>query len=58
MAAGAARFVIVNTGLLADLAPQLLSEGKAILMMPLATASSDARYRMPHPVPQAQRQEL
>jgi hypothetical protein len=58
MASGAARFVIVNTDVLADLAPQLLSEGKIILMMPAATANGDARYRMPHPIRQAERQEL
>jgi hypothetical protein len=58
MTSGAARFVIVNTDLLADLAPQLLAEGKVILMMPVAIANSDARYRMPHPLRQAERQEL
>lgn len=58
MKSGAARFVIINTDLLADLAPQLLAEGKIILMMPVATASSDARYRMPYPLRQAERQEL
>jgi hypothetical protein len=56
--AGAARFVIMHGDFLADLAPQLLSEGKIILMMPAATASGDARYRMPHLVHQDERHEL
>jgi hypothetical protein len=58
MASGAARFVIVNTDFLADLAPQLLAEGNIILMMPGATADSNERYRMPHPMHQAERHEL
>lgn len=45
---GAARFVLINTDFLADLAPQLLAEGKVILMMPASIASGDARYRMPY----------
>lgn len=56
--AGAARFVIMHSDFLADLAPQLLSEGKIILMMPAATASGDGRYRMPHLVHQDERNEL
>lgn len=48
IAKGAARFVIVNIDILADLAPQLLAEGKVILIMPARIASGDARYRMPY----------
>lgn len=55
---GAARFVIMHSDFLADLAPQLLSDGKIILMMPAATASDNARYRMPHLAHQSERNEL
>lgn len=55
---GAARFVIVNTDFLGDLAPQLLSEGKVILMMPAEMAGSNARYRMPYAALLPEHEEL
>ncbi len=57
-APGAVRFVVMNTDFLAGLAPQLLAGGRVILMMPAATAGSDARYRMPQSLHQAVRDEL
>lgn len=58
IAKGAARFVIVNTDFLADLAPTLLSEGKVILMMPVERASSSGRYRMPYATHSPEHEEL
>lgn len=58
IAKGAARFVIVNIDILADLAPQLLSEGKVILMMPVEIAGSSARYRMPYATRLSEHEEL
>ena len=55
---GAARFVIMEADFLADLAPQLLSGENLIAMMPASMASSDARYRMPHPMHQQGHDEL